>query len=107
MKHKGQYTTRQLKKLALQGHDVIPVFGRPVEMVTLRHAPRTKFDPKPWVWGTDGLRYSAWELTVEKHVATPGELAEQRHQAEDHSPLDVAFSHLADKVSTEQVAVAA
>jgi hypothetical protein len=83
MRHKGQYTTPQLKRLALQGNDVIPVFGRPVEMVTLRHRPRTKFDPKPWVWGTDGLRYSAWELTVEPHKATEGELAELRHEVED------------------------
>ncbi len=83
MRHKGQYTTPQLKKLALQGHDVIPVFGRPVEMVTLRHAPRTKFDPKPWVWGKDGIRFSAWELTTEKHTATPAELLDLRHQVED------------------------
>lgn len=83
MKRKGQYTTPQLKKLALKGHDVIPVFGRPLEMVTLRHAPRTKYDPKPWVWGKDGLRFSAWELTAEKHTATSGELAELRHEIED------------------------
>lgn len=83
MKHKAQYTTPQLKRLALKGHDVIPVFGRPVEMVTLRHAPRTKFDPKPWVWGKDGIRFSAWELTVEKHVATSAELTDFRHQVED------------------------
>lgn len=84
MKHRGQYTTPQLKRLALQGNDVIPVFGRPLEMVTLRHAPRTKYDPKPWVWGNgDGLRFSAWELTAEKHVATSGELAELRHEIED------------------------
>jgi hypothetical protein len=90
MKHKGQYTTPQLKKLALQGHDVIPVFGRPLDMVTLRHAPRTKFDPKPWVWGKDGLRYSAWELTTEKHVATSGELAELRHEVEDTTAFVLA-----------------
>lgn len=83
MRHKGQYTTPQLRKLARQGYDVFPVFGRPVEMVTLRYLPRTKFDPKPWVWGKDGLRYSAWELTTKKHVATSGELAELRHEVED------------------------
>lgn len=96
MKHKGQYTTPQLKQLALRGHDVIPVFGRPVEMVTLRHAPRTKFDPKPWVWGTDGIRFSAWELTVEKHVATPDELIELRHYT-DLDGSDAAFTHMFDR----------
>ena len=55
-----------------------------MELVTLDYRPRTKFDPKPWVWGPgDGLRYSAFELTVEPHRATPGELAELRHEVED------------------------
>ncbi|QJD53981.1 hypothetical protein SEA_GALACTICA_33 [Streptomyces phage Galactica] len=85
MKHKGQYTTPQLKRLKAKGHDVFPVFGRPQGMTSLRHSPRSKFDPKPWVWGShaDGLRYSAWELTTEPHKATPGELADQRHEVED------------------------
>lgn len=83
MRHKGQYTIPQLKRLALQGYDVIPVFGRPQEMVTLRHAPRNKFDPKPWVWGNDGVRFSTWELTAEPHKPTTGELADLRHQVED------------------------
>ena len=85
MTRKGQHTTPKLVKLQRQGHDVFPVFGRPVGMVSLRHSPRSKFDPKPWVWGshTDGLRFSAWELTTEQHKATSAELAELRHEVED------------------------
>ena len=84
MRHPKQYSNKQLRALKLKGNDVIPVFGRPMELVTLDYRPRTKFDPKPWVWGPgDGLRYSAFELTVEPHRATPGELAELRHEVED------------------------
>lgn len=94
MKHRGQYTTPKLVKLQRQGHNVFPVFGRPVGMVNLRHSPRTKFDPKPWVWGSheDGLRYSAWELTSEHQHApevTDGQWADQKHMIEDTN----AFAH--------------
>jgi len=104
MKHTRQYSNKQLRALKLKGHDIHPVFGRPVELVTLDYRPRTKFDPKPWVWGADGIRFSAWELTATPHVPSRAELADQRHVLEDHSPLDVAFSHLADRVGTEAVA---
>ncbi len=83
MKHKAQYTTPQLKRRQLKGEDVVPVFGRYEGMPPLRHLPRNKFDPKPWATSVDGFRYSAWELTTEKHVPTPGELAELRHEVED------------------------
>lgn len=85
MKHKAQYSTPKLRKLQLGGQDVFPVFGRPMDMVTLRHSPRSKFDPRPWVWGShvNGLRFSAWELTTGKHVATWPELVDQRHVTED------------------------
>lgn len=84
-RHKTQHTTPQLRSLQAKGHDVFPVFGRPVGMTNLRHSPRTKFDPKPWVWGNhaDGLRYSAYELTTEQHKATTAELVDLRHQLED------------------------
>lgn len=90
-RHKAQHTTPQLRKLQAKGHDVFPVFGRPLDMVTLRYAPRTKFDPRPWVWGTDGIRFSAYELTTEPHTATPGELADLRHQIEDVHEFPLRF----------------
>jgi hypothetical protein len=97
MKHKAQHSTPQLRKLQLKGQDVFPVFGRPVGMVNLRHSPRTKFDPRPWVWGShkDGLRYSAWELTTEKHKATEGELADLRHEVEDTNEFSHNMAHAA------------
>ena len=98
MKHKGKYTTPQLRDLAHEGRNVFPVFGRSVDMITLSYSPRTKFDPKPWVWGDhrDGFRYSAWELTVSPLTARPGDLIEQRHAA-DLDGTDAAFTHMYDK----------
>lgn len=97
MRHKGQHSTPQLRRLQLKGQDVFPVFGRMVGMVTLRHSPRSKFDPKPWVWGShvDGLRYSAWELTTDAHKATKSELADLRHMVEDTSEFSTLMSHAA------------
>jgi hypothetical protein len=101
MRHKAQYSTPQLRKLQLKGQDVFPVFGRPVDMVNLRHSPRTKFDPRPWVWGShvEGLRYSAWELTTEPHKPTEGELAELRHEVEDTTNFSTLMARAAGVVA--------
>lgn len=86
MRHKAQYSTKQLRRRQTKGEDVFPVFGRYVGMPPCKYAPRTKFDPKPWALypsSDNSFRYSAWELTTEPHKATAGELAEQRHEVED------------------------
>jgi hypothetical protein len=102
---KAEFTTPELRRRQRQGYDVFPVFGRPLNMPRLDYSPRTKFDPKPWVWGehATGFRYSSAELTTEPHVATPAELIDQRHRfVEDHDALDIAFSHLADRIGTKE-----
>jgi len=61
---KGQYTTPQLKKLLAEGETLKPVFGAPLGLNVIEHAPRHKFDPQPW---TDGFyRWSGWELETEQ-----------------------------------------
>lgn len=106
MKHVRQYSNKQLRALKLKGNDIFPVFGRPVELVTLDYRPRKKFDPKPWVWGKDGLRFSAWELTAEPHHATPGELAELRHEVEDTPEFVRQFLPCATAAKSELAEVA-
>lgn len=71
MAGKAQYTTAQLRRRQDLGEDVFPVFGRPLNMPPLKYSPRTKFDPKPWVWGSHqaGFRYSSAELTTEPRGA--------------------------------------
>lgn len=84
MKHKAQFTTPQLVKQQLGGMDVFPVFGRYMNMQPAQHLPRSKFDPKPWVvGGKGGFRYSAYELTAERHVTTDTDRMVQRHLVED------------------------
>lgn len=106
MKHKAQHTNKQLRALQRAGHDVFPVFGRPMELVSLNYRPRTKFDPKPWVWGTDGIRFSAWELTTAAHEPTEGELAELRHEVEDTTDFVRRFLPCAGRAERELAEVA-
>lgn len=91
---KGEYTSKQLRRrLQTPGAHAYPVFGRPQGQKPVEYKPRVNHDPKPW---TDGFfRYQAWELTVEQTDMSP-EAVEMRHLLEDHSPLDIAFSHLAE-----------
>lgn len=110
MKHKRQYSNKQLRALKSKCHNVIPVFGRPVELETLDYRPRTKFDPKPWVWGPgDGLRYSAFELTVEPQHApdvSDGAWIDQRHELEDTDEFVRQFLPCAGVRATDLAEVA-
>lgn len=73
---KGEYTTRQLKKMASEGVELKPVFGAPLGLNPVVHQPRHKFDPQPW---TDGFyRWSGWELETVKDEQNRQERAANR-----------------------------
>lgn len=93
--------TQKLLALKARCHTIVPVFGgrhnADGNLIPLRHAPRNKFDPRPW---TDGFfRWSSRELEAvaqHKPEVSDAQWIEQRHYA-DLDGTDAAFTHMFDR----------